>query len=78
MLHKTNKCIGVVSLVTKEDWTDVCQDVKNQCTFATNGLILELDRRFPTQKLMNTIGIIYPQYWVQSEVALSSLCIYKF
>jgi hypothetical protein len=49
MLHKTNQCIKVVSMVTKEDWTVVCQDVKTQCTFATNGLILELDRRFLTQ-----------------------------
>jgi hypothetical protein len=48
MLHKIDKCIGVVSMVTKEDWAVVCQDVKNQCTYATKGLILELDIKFPT------------------------------
>jgi hypothetical protein len=32
-------------MVTKEDWAIVCQDVK-QMTFATKGLIIELDRRF--------------------------------
>jgi hypothetical protein len=29
MLHKTNKCIGVLSMVTKEDWKIVCKYVKN-------------------------------------------------
>jgi hypothetical protein len=46
MLHKTNKCIRVVSMVTKENWVVGCQDVKNQCTSTTKGLILELDKRF--------------------------------
>jgi hypothetical protein len=60
MLHKIDKCIGVVSMFTKEDWAVVCQDVKNQCTYATKGLILELDIRFPAQKLMNATSIVYP------------------
>jgi len=46
MLHKTNKCTKVVSMVTKEDWAILCQDVKNKCIFVTKGLIMELDRRF--------------------------------
>jgi hypothetical protein len=46
MLHKTDKCIGVLSMVTEEDWAVVCQDVKYQCTYATKGLIFELDKRF--------------------------------
>ncbi len=29
ILHKTYKCTRVVSMVTKEDWVVVCQDVKN-------------------------------------------------
>ncbi len=60
MLHKTNRCIRVVSMVTKENWVVACQDVKNQCTSTAKGLILELDRRFSTQELMNAIGIVYP------------------
>jgi hypothetical protein len=47
MLHKFDKCFKVVSMVIKEDWVVVCQDLKNQCTYATKGLILELDIRFP-------------------------------
>ncbi len=60
MLHKTNKCIRVMSMVTKENWVVGCQDVKNQCIFTAKGLILELDKRFPTQEFMNVIGIVYP------------------
>jgi hypothetical protein len=58
MLHKIDKCIGVVSMVTKEDWSIVCQDVKNQCISIVKGLILELDRRFPTDELMNATTIV--------------------
>jgi hypothetical protein len=47
-------------MVTKENWVVACQDVKNQCTSTAKGLILELDRRFSTQELMNAIGIVYP------------------
>jgi hypothetical protein len=46
MLHKIDKGIIVVSMVTKEDWAIICQDVKDQCTFVAKGLILALDRRF--------------------------------
>jgi hypothetical protein len=70
MLHKTDKCTRVVSMVTTKDWAVVCQDVKNQCTSIANGLILKLDKRFLAQEFMNAIGIVYPQYWVQPKVAL--------
>jgi hypothetical protein len=49
-----------MSMVTKENWVVGCQDVKNQCIFTAKGLILELDKRFPTQEFMNVIGIVYP------------------
>jgi hypothetical protein len=64
MLQKIDKCTRVVSMVTKEDWVIVCQDVKNQCTYAVKGLILELDRRFLAHEFMNVTSIVYPQYWV--------------
>ncbi len=70
MLHKTNKCTRVVSMVTKEDWVVICQDVKYQCTYAARGLIFELNKRFQAQEFINAIGTVYPQYWVQPEVAL--------
>ncbi len=58
-------------MVTKEDWAIVCQDVKDQCTFVAKGLIHALDRKFLAQELMNATSIIYLQYWVQLEVALT-------
>ncbi len=48
-----------MSMVTKENWAIVCQDVKNQCIYVVKGLILELDKRFPTQELMNATSIVY-------------------
>jgi hypothetical protein len=60
MLNKIDKCAKVVSMVTKEDWVVVCQDVKNQCTYAIKGLILELDRRFLEHELMSATRIVYP------------------
>ncbi len=41
------------------------EDVKKQCSNGTFGLIEELERRFPTQDIMNATGIIYLQFWVQ-------------
>jgi len=69
MLHKIDKCIGVVSMVVRQDWITTCQGVKDQYTSITKGLINELNKRFPTQELMNDIGIIYLQYWVELKVA---------
>jgi hypothetical protein len=60
MLHKIDKCIGVMSMVTKEDWVVVCQNVKNQCTYAIKGLTLELDIRFLAQEFMNATNNVYP------------------
>jgi len=31
-------------MVIKDDWTCVCQNVKDQCTFVAKGLIVELDK----------------------------------
>jgi hypothetical protein len=32
------------------------------------GLIEELDVRFPKQSVLNAVGVVYPQYWLQSNV----------
>ena len=36
-------------------------------TSATENLIAELQERFPTSKLMNAFGFVYPQYWLQKN-----------
>jgi hypothetical protein len=56
-------------MVVRQDWITMCQGVKDQCIFITKGLITELNKRFSTQELMDDIGIIYLQYWVQVKVA---------
>jgi hypothetical protein len=68
MLHKTNSTIGVMFMVTRDDWALSVQFAKQQCTCATNGLIKELERRFPAHELMNAMGIIYPHYWEVFDV----------
>ncbi len=46
---------------------DAIENVKKQCSNVTFGLIEELERRFPTQDIMNATGIIYSQLWVQPQ-----------
>jgi hypothetical protein len=36
--------------------------MKEQCSFVAVGLIVELQKQFPTQKLLNAIKVIYLQY----------------
>jgi len=39
--------------------------VKVQCTITCDLLVIKLKRRFLDHELMNALGIIYPQYWLQ-------------
>jgi hypothetical protein len=32
------------------------------------GLIEKLDVRFPKQSVLDAIGVVYPQYWLQANV----------
>jgi hypothetical protein len=38
---------------------------------AANGLIHELDIKFPTHFIMDALGIMYPQYWLQANCDMS-------
>jgi hypothetical protein len=64
MLHKTNKCNEMLSMVIREDWVVSCHDVKDQFVF----LLHKGDKIFIAQNIMNVISIIYLQYWVQPKV----------
>jgi len=46
MLHKTNSTIGVMFMVTKDDYALSIQSIKYQCIGVANGLIKELERGF--------------------------------
>jgi hypothetical protein len=55
--------MGVVFMVTKDDWEIDVQSIKDQCTSGALELIKELARSFPTHDVMNATKIIFPQYW---------------
>jgi hypothetical protein len=41
------------------------------CAEIAQSLCDELDRRFPSQELLDAFGIIYPQYWMQEGAEAS-------
>jgi hypothetical protein len=47
-------------MVPQEAWAQFMQEVRTQCTQVTLQLINELDKRFPTQEVLNVTGIVYP------------------
>ena len=51
--------------VTRADLASVVSSVKAQCRNAAKMLGLELDVRFPEVELMNLLGIVFPQYWIE-------------
>lgn len=44
---------------------EVVSSVKAQCRDAAEQLIGELERRFPQSDLMNSLSIVFPQFWLQ-------------
>jgi hypothetical protein len=52
MMHKLIIGLGVVGMVTWEDWELACENMKMQCIAATTSLIDEQNKRFPHQELM--------------------------
>ena len=51
--------------VTRADLASAVSSVKAQCRDAVEMLVLELDIRFSEVELMNSLGIVFPQYWIQ-------------
>ena len=44
---------------------NILSSIKGQCCDAVEMLIAELGKRFPDHELMNALGIVFPQYWLQ-------------
>jgi hypothetical protein len=42
--------------------------MKTQCFAITNMLVIKLDQHFANSKLMNALGIVYSQFWMQLDV----------
>ena len=51
--------------MTRVDFASVVSSMKGQCRDAAEMFVLELDVRFPEVELMNSLGIVFPQYWIQ-------------
>jgi hypothetical protein len=49
-------------------WVVATKKVKEQCLVAIANFIKKLAWRFPNREFMNAIGIVYPQYWLNSKV----------
>jgi hypothetical protein len=45
--------------------------MRGQYSTTIDMLIIELDQQFMNSELMNAIGIMYPQFWIQLDVDLS-------
>jgi hypothetical protein len=53
--------------VSRADFDGVVASVKGQCRDAAELLIGELEKRFPVSDLMNSLAIVFPQFWLQSN-----------
>lgn len=67
LVHFVDPLIGLHSTITRDGFEIVIKVVKAQCTTAFNLLVTKLEQRFPNHGLMNALGIIYPQYWLQLD-----------
>lgn len=54
-------------VVGKDDFASSINQVKEQCCVTAKLIILELDSRFADQDVMNTLGIVFPQYWLNDS-----------
>jgi len=45
-----------------------CDGLKLEMVEVVLSLIEELDIRFPKQSVLDAIGVVYPQYWLQANV----------
>jgi hypothetical protein len=57
--------IGAHVFVKRDIYGNVVTFMKRQCQKATTQLITKLQGRLPTQDLMDALGVVCPQYWLQ-------------
>jgi hypothetical protein len=48
--------------VSRDDFLVAVNSVKEQCSLAIELLIQELSKRFPDSEIMETLGVVFPQY----------------
>jgi hypothetical protein len=53
--------------VSMEDFAVMVSSMKEQCVAAADLFISQLDKRFPNCNIMEALGIVFPQYWLQDK-----------
>jgi hypothetical protein len=53
--------------MSREDFSQIIASIKGQCRDAVLMLQNELDFRFLDLELMNSLAIVFPQFWLQSN-----------
>jgi hypothetical protein len=53
--------------VSREDFDAVVTSVKGQCITAADLLISQLDKRFLNYEIMEALGVVFSQYWLQGK-----------
>jgi hypothetical protein len=58
---------GLSKSVSREEFNAAFSAVKGQCKAAAELLISQLEKRFPNSEIMEALGIVFPQYWLQEK-----------
>jgi hypothetical protein len=58
---------GELLPVSRDDFVATVSSIKDQCSSTAELLIQELSKRFPDSEIMETLGIVFPQYWRNPE-----------
>ncbi len=67
LVHSVDPLIGFHFAITRDGFEITIKVVKTQCTTIFDLLVTKLEQRFPNHELMNALGVIYPQYWLQLD-----------
>ncbi|KAG0595418.1 hypothetical protein M758_UG165000 [Ceratodon purpureus] len=63
-----NPATGESQYVTETLIASTARKVQSLCSHIADALIEELDIRFPANHVMDSLGIVFPQYWLQDNV----------
>ena len=66
--HFLKPVLGEKDIVSMADFAQIIVGVKGQCTSMAEMLVAELSRRFLDSILINVLGIVFPQFWLQPNV----------
>jgi hypothetical protein len=67
LAHLTDYVTGMRKSVGREEFDIAVSAVKGQCKVVAEFLISQLEKRFPNSKIMEALGVVFPQYWLQEK-----------